>query len=190
MRKIIFLMHMSLDGYVAGPNGEMDWIVYNKDASADAYSLHKTTDTVIYGRVTYDMMKAYWQPALATMTDEDPDYPHTLWVNEAQKVVVSTTLEATDWKNTTIVKSDIEKTFNQMKQESGKDMWLLGSPTLTRTMMELNLIDEYRLNVSPVILGRGNKLFEETNMPINLKLIENKTFEGGVAALRYVPAES
>ncbi len=190
MRKIILAMHMSLDGFVAGQNGEMDWIVYNKDAADDAHTLHESTDTAIYGRVTYEMMKNYWQPALETMTEDDVDYPHTQWVNEATKIVVSTTLESSDWKNTHIIKSNIETAFKQMKQESGKDMWLLGSPTLTRTMMQLNLIDEYRINISPIILGSGKPFFLTIKESINLRLIDTKLFEGGAVGLRYVPITS
>lgn len=187
MRKIIFLIHMSLDGYVAGPNGEMDWIVYGEDIANNAYSLHDKTDTAIYGRVTYEMMAGYWPHVLDNPDSDAGDRRHAVWVNDATKIVVSTTLETTNWQNAEIVRSDLESTFNRMKQEPGKDMWLLGSPTLAQNMMRLNLIDEYWMNISPVVLGRGKPMFAENDKLTKLNLIETKLFEGGVVGLRYMP---
>lgn len=184
MRKIIFLMHVSLDGYVAGPNGEMDWIVYNEEIAQYSHDLHPQTDTAIYGRKTYEMMKGYW-PTVLTDPDAGPgEIAHARWVEDATKIVVSRTLESSDWKNTVIIRDNLAEEFNRRKAQPGKDMWLLGSATLAQEMMRFNLIDEYRLNINPVVLGKGQALFE--GVPdFKLKLIEAQTFKGGVVAARY-----
>lgn len=187
MRKIIFLMHASLDGYVADSNGEMDWIVYDKEVEQYSHDLHATTDAAIYGRVTYQMMESYW-PSVLTDPNADPAaLNHARWVDEATKVVVSTTLDSVSWRNTVLIKDNIAEQIKSMKQQSGKDMWLLGSPTLAQTFMRLGLIDEYRINVNPVMLGSGKPLFADTKL--DLELLEAKTFKGGVVALRYVPKQ-
>ena len=187
MRKVIFLIHMSLDGFTAGLNGEMDWITYNEDMVAYSHEMHEQTDTAIYGRVTFQMMESYYPNLLANPADGDPnDLRHAQWLDNATKIVFSRTLQHTDWRNTRIIRDNIAKEINNIKQQEGKDMWLLGSPTLAQTFMKLGLIDEYRINLNPVVLGSGKRLFSTD--ALNLKIVETKTFEGGVVGLKYVPA--
>jgi len=187
MRKIIFLMHVTLDGLVAGPSGEMDWITYNEEVAADAHSLHTTTDTAIYGRVTYDMMSRYW-PSVLSNPDSDPtDRPHAVWLETAAKVVVTRSSLNAEWAGTVVIGTDVAAEMAALKAQPGKDMWLLGSPTLAQTFMRLDLIDEYRLNVNPVILGRGKPLFSDLDTPRRLSLVGSKSYTGGVIGLRYVP---
>ncbi|MBZ0296342.1 MAG: dihydrofolate reductase family protein [Anaerolineae bacterium] len=187
MRKVIFLIHVSLDGFVAGPNGEMDWIVYNDDVEQYSYSLHDATDAAIYGRVTYQMMEGYW-PTVLENPDAGSEIAHARWLEDATKIVFSKTLDSVEWKNTVLIHDHIAEEMTRIKQQPGKDMWLLGSPSLAQTFMRLGLIDEYRLNVNPVILGSGLPLFTDQNEILNLKLLEAQTFQGGVVALRYAPA--
>ncbi len=188
MRKIIFLIHATLDGFVAGPNGEMDWIVYNEEVAQYSHDLHTTTDTAIYGRVTNQMMASYW-PTVLSNPDSDPrDRGHAEWLETATKIAVSTTLPDSGWeKNGLLIKGNLAEEFTRLKQQPGKDMWLLGSPTLARNMMQLGLIDEYRINVNPVVLGQGVRLFGDT--PLHLELMEAKTFKDGVVGLRYATAK-
>ncbi|MDX1993318.1 MAG: dihydrofolate reductase family protein [bacterium] len=189
MRKIIFLMHVTLDGYVAGPNGEMDWITYNEEVAQYSHDLHATTDAAIYGRVTYEMMAGYW-PTVLSNPDSDPgDRSHALWLEDATKIVVSRTLQNPTWDKTVVIGHNLRDEMLKIKQQPGKDLWLLGSPTLARSLMELGLIDEYRLNVNPVVLGGGKSLFGGLNITLRLNLLETKTFSGGVVALRYAPVE-
>lgn len=187
MRKLIFLMHVSLDGLVAGPNGEMDWIKYNEDVAADVYSLHAATDTAIYGRVTYDMMASYWPTVLTNPNSDPTDRPHAVWLQTATKVVATRSPLNTEWAGTVVIGADIAAEMAALKAQPGKDMWLLGSPTLAQTFMQLDLIDEYRLNVNPVILGRGKPLFGDLETPRRLSLVQSKSFKDGVIGLRYVP---
>lgn len=188
MRKIIFLIHVSLDGFTAGSNGEMDWIVYNDEIEKYSHDLHDTTDTAIYGRVTYDMMRGYWPTVLTNPESQPSELAHARWLDEATKIVVSNTMTSVDWKHTILLHSDFANEIRKMKQQPGKDMWLLGSPTLAQAFMQHGLIDEYRLNVNPVVLGNGKPLFGCLGKQIPLKLIEAKNFKGGVTGLRYEPA--
>src|SRR5437016_5020913 len=100
MRKVIFLIHMSLDGFVAGPNGEMDWIVYNDEMEKYSHELHKTTDAAIYGRVTYQMMEGYWPTVLTEPSPTPGALEHARWLDSATKIVFSKTLQSVQWKNT------------------------------------------------------------------------------------------
>ncbi len=169
----------------------MDWIVYNKEVAQYSYDLHDGTDTAIYGRNTYEMMAAYWPTVLDNPGSDTQDHKHARWLETATKIAVSTTLESVDWDDKTIlIRDNLAEEITKLKQQQGKDIWLLGSPTLAQSLMKLNLIDEYRLNVNPVILGKGKPLFSELDPKINLKLIEAKTFEGGVVALRYKPQQN
>ncbi|MBC8098263.1 MAG: dihydrofolate reductase family protein [Armatimonadetes bacterium] len=180
-------MHVTLDGLVAGPKGEMDWITYNEEIAADGYSLHATTDAAIYGRVTYEMMAAYW-PTVLSKPDSDPiDRRHAVWLETASKVVATRSPLNVEWTGTVVIGADIAADMAVLKAQPGKDMWLLGSPTLAQTFMRLDLIDEYHLNVNPVILGRGKPLFSDLEMPRRLSLVESKSFKGGVIGLRYLP---
>jgi dihydrofolate reductase len=188
MRKVIFLMHVSLDGLVAGPNGEMDWIVYNDDVEKYSHDLHSTTDTAIYGRVTYEMMNGYWPTVLDNPDSTPGELAHGRWYRDATKLVFSRKLDKLEGSNTVLIKDNIADEMATYKRQPGQDIWLLGSPTLAQTFMRLGLIDEYRLNVNPVVLGAGKPLFADD--VLKLKLLESLTFSGGVVALRYEPERS
>ena len=187
MRNIIFLIHVSLDGFVAGPNGEMDWITYNEEVANYSYSLHGSTDAALYGRNTYQMMAAYWSTVLDDPNSDPSEHPHAHWTQHATKYVVSTTLQTTTWAKSVIISGDLTTEINKIKQQPGKDIWLLGSPTLAQSLMQLDLIDEYRINVNPVLLGAGQPLFGHLEKPHNLTLEEAKVFKDGVVGLRYTP---
>lgn len=187
MRKIIFLMHVSLDGYVATADGDMSFVTYDKELEQYSHALHASTDVAIYGRVTYEMMAGYWPTVLDDPNADEGSLAHARWVTDATKYVVSTTLDSVDWVNTVIVKDNLAETFTKLKNQSGKDMWLLGSPRLAQTFMALDLIDEYRLNINPVVLGSGMPLFKAGADRKNLELIEAKHFQCGVIGAIYVP---
>jgi dihydrofolate reductase len=115
---------------------------------------------------------------------------HARFLDKATKIVVSRTLERIAWnnaQNTVLIKDHIAEEINTIKQQPGKDLWFLGSPTLAQTFMQLDLIDEYRININPTTLGRGKALFAGVTRPFPLKLLESKAFQSGVVALRYEP---
>lgn len=190
MRKIISLIHLSLDGFAAGPNDELDWISYDSELEQDAHSLHDLTDAVIWGRKTYEGMASYWLSVPSNPDSTPAELAHVSWLETATKIVVSRTLDRVEWNNATntvLIKDNIAEEINKIKQQPGKDIWFLGSTMLFQTFMQLDLIDEYRININPTVLGQGKPLFEGVTRGFPLKLLESKTFKSGVVALRYAP---
>jgi dihydrofolate reductase len=193
MRRVIFLIHLSLDGYAAGPNDELDWIAYDDELEQYAHAMHDETDAVIWGRRTYEGMAGYWLTVPGNPNSTPAELEHARFLDDATKIVVSRTLDHIDWnetQNTVLIKDDIAEAINKIKQQPGKDIWLLGSTALAQTFMELDLIDDYRINLNPTTLGSGKSLFGGVTRPISLKLLESRPFKSGVVALRYEPVRS
>jgi dihydrofolate reductase len=185
MRKVILLEHMSLDGFVAGPNGEMDWIRLDDALFDEVGKLTDGADTALYGRITYQMMESYWPTAAEQPTATRHDIEHANWVNKASKIVFSKTLKKTSWANTKIIHDQVEEQMKELLQQPGKKLLMIGSPSMAQTFMQFGMIDEYYINVNPVILGRGILLFKNSGNRNNLKLLEAKTFGSGVVMLHY-----
>lgn len=190
MRKIISLTHLSLDGFTSGPNDELDWISYDEELEQYAHAMHAVTDAVIWGRRTYELMAGYWLTVPGNPESTPAELAHARWLEDATKIVVSRTLDRVEWnnaRNTVLIKDNIAEEINTIKQQPGKDIWFLGSPTLARTFMQLDLIDEYRISINPTVLGQGKSLFDGMTRAFPLKLLEARTFKSGVVALRYEP---
>ncbi|WP_088069595.1 dihydrofolate reductase family protein [Gottfriedia luciferensis] len=187
MRKVILFLHSSLDGFVEGPNGEMDigWVSYNEELEKHAREVLSTVDTVLWGKGTYQMMKNYWTSVPSNPEASKYEIEHAKWIEETVKVVFSTTLEKADWNNSRLVKENIEEEIKTLKEQSGKDIIILGSPRFAHSLMELNLIDVIKMTISPVIIGSGLPLFKGSDYKRNLSLVENKTFKSGVIGLTY-----
>jgi dihydrofolate reductase len=185
MRQIISLMHVSLDGFAAGPNGEMDWIVYDNAIFRDAIDLASTASAAIYGRVTYEMMAGYW-PTVLENPDATPDERHHAeWVENIPKIVVSRTLEQANWHNTRLIRDNVAAALGDLKQQPGGDMIIFGSPRTTHLLARLGLVDAYHLNISPVTIGAGTPLFEPGQPRAKLELTRTKPFDCGVIGLHY-----
>jgi dihydrofolate reductase len=185
MRKIIWLMHVSLDGFVAGPNGEIGWIYLEDELFEDGHDLIKTGDTALYGRVTYELMESYWPTAANSPRATKHDIDHANWVNPAVKIVFSRSLKKADWQNTRIVKDHAAEEVGRLKEQPGKNMILFASPGLASTFMNHDLIDEYWFNINPIILGRGTPLFKDVSSMRRLELLGSKTYKNGVVNLHY-----
>jgi dihydrofolate reductase len=185
MRNVIALMHISLDGFTAGPNGELEWAIVNEEMYADVAAALRTVDTALYGRTTYQMMESYWPTVPANPESTAHEREHSHWVENIQKIVFSRTLEDVTWNNTRLVKEDIVDEVARMKHLSGGDMMIFGSPSIVHTLTQHGVIDEYRIQVNPVILGDGIPLFTDTGGRINLELLEARTFRAGVVRLHY-----
>jgi dihydrofolate reductase len=179
-------MHISLDGFVAGPNGEMDWIKVDEEIFDHVGKQVGERDTALYGRVTYQMMESYWPTAAEQPTASKHDIEHSRWYNKVHKVVLSKTLEQADLTNTTIISDNLSEKINEIKQSSQEDILLFGSPTATHSLMQLDLIDGYLLFVNPVILGEGIPLFAGIKDKIKLKLVATQQFTCGVTELNYI----
>jgi dihydrofolate reductase len=190
MRKVISFMHISLDGFVAGPNGEMNWIKADEEIFNHVGKRISQGDTALYGRVTYQMMESYWPTAADKPTASKHDIEHAKWYKNVHKVVLSKTMgEALP--NTKIISNNLTDSINEIKKHSGEDILLFGSPTATHSLMQQNLIDGYWLFVNPIILGQGIPLFAGINSDsdrekIKLKLLTTKQFASGVTELNYI----
>lgn len=181
-------MHISLDGFVAGPNGEMDWITINEEIFEFVGKRIGKSDTSLYGRVTYQMMENYWPTAADKPTASKHDIEHSKWYSKAHKVVLSKTMKDMGLANTTIISGNITDRIHEIKQSTGggsEDILLFGSPTATHTLMQLGLIDGYWLFVNPIILGKGIPLFTGMVEKEKLKLLTTHQFACGVTELNY-----
>ena len=178
-------MHISLDGFTAGVNGEMDWILIDKEMFEVAGDRTREADTALYGRVTYNLMENYWPTAAVQPNASKHDIEHSKWYNNVEKIVVSKTMKGTDLQNTTIISENLTTEIRQLKKQAGKEIIMFGSPTVTHSLMEENLIDDYWLMVNPILLGKGIQLFKNLKDSIKLKLLTSKTFASGVICLHY-----
>lgn len=181
MRKIIVSNLVSLDGFMAGPNGEIDWFLWNEETAQYAKDLAKSIDTILFGRVTYELMANFWPTPAAD--SEDPVI--TQYMNDTAKIVFSKTLEKADWKNTRVIREINSEEILKMKQQPGKNMVIYGSGGLVSSLTQLGLIDDYRIFVNPVILGQGKPLFKDLKDRHKLKLINSTIFKNGVVLLHY-----
>jgi dihydrofolate reductase len=183
MRKVIVFNMISADGYFEGPNHELGW--HNVDATFNDFAVPqlKEADTIVFGRQTYEMMYSFWSSEAALK--DDPVV--STMMNDMDKIVFSKSLEKAEWKHTTLLGEDSITAFKARKEQSGKALLILGSSNLCVSLLESNLIDELRLMVNPVVLGKGNTLFAGLKEPKRLRLLDTQTFESGNILLRYVP---
>ena len=183
MRKVIVSNYVTVDGFFAGPNGELDWFAWDDEMAKYSIYLMDMVDTILFGRVTYQLMVDYWPTTAAA--DENPIIAEGM--NNLAKVVFSTTLREVAWNNSRLVTENIEEEISHLKQLPGKDMVIFGSGTLVSTLTQLGLIDEYRLIVTPVVLGQGKPLFLAIKERLNLHLIHATPFGCGNVLLHYRP---
>ena len=185
MRKLIFFMHTSLDGFVAGPNGERNWINVDEEMFDFVATMTDQADTALYGRVTYEMMQSYWPKAGEQPNASKHDKEHSNWYNKVSKVVLSKTIQETGLHNTKIISDQLSDNINKIKQQDGKNILIFGSPGASQSLLNQGLIDKFWLFVNPIILGQGMPLFKNITVTTKLKLVETKIFASGVIALHY-----
>ncbi|UED72281.1 dihydrofolate reductase family protein [Brevibacillus sp. DP1.3A] len=177
-RKIILDLAVTLDGFIEGKNGEVDWCIMD-DEMGFVHFLHQI-DTILYGRKSYDLWGQF------TPEIEHTDTEKEIWalVHSKEKYVFSKTQKGTDHK-AIFINDHILEVVNQLKNMPGKDIWLYGGASLITTFINLGLVDEFRLSVLPVILGEGKPLFIDIKQRLNLSLVNTKTFSSGVVQLIY-----
>jgi dihydrofolate reductase len=189
MRKLNYVMHVTLDGYYADTNNDMRWVHMDDFIGDWVDKVIETCDTALYGRVTYEMMASFWPTAeeLPGANTVRHIIKHARWINPAKKIVVTQTINNPSWQNTQMIKGDVVNALKTLKQEPGKDIVMLGSATLAQLLMSHNLIDDYWLTINPITLGAGQSLFRQ---PLKLKLIESDThlFPNGSIGVHYQPA--
>lgn len=185
MRKVVLFMHVSLDGFAAGPKGELDFLTYDEELVQYAADLVKTVGSPVYGRTTYQLMESYWPTVLTKPDAPKHAQEHAQWVENIPKIVFSRTLNEVTWNNTRLIKDNVSDEVRKLKQEPGKDLAIFGSPGLATTFMKEGLIDEYKLTVHPVILGNGLSVFKSNTVKSTLKLLDAKTLKSGVVTVHY-----
>ena len=184
MRKVIFQMAVSLDGFFEGPGRGISWHGPVVDAEYNRYAEEflNTIDTLLFGRVTYELMAGYWPSKDALKND--PVIAKKM--NSLQKVVFSRTLKSVDWENSRLSVLGAADEVRKLKQQAGKDMAIFGSSDLCLELIENGLIDEYRIMVAPIVLGDGKRLFQGIKKDLKLKLLGTKTMKSGMVMLYYV----
>lgn len=179
MRKIVSGLFISLDGVTQDPqNWQMD--LMDDEAGADVDRATQESDTILLGRRTYEEFAAYWRSA-------PPDQPFASYINSTPKVVVSNSLTSADWENTTIISGDVNAQLRALKEQEGKNIGITGSVTLVRSLLRDGLLDELWLQVYPVVVGQGKRLFEESIGKLPLNLVDAQITAGGIALLHYQP---
>lgn len=187
MRKIVLMMSVSLDGYIEGPNREIDWHMVDDELHTHFNEQLADMGAFLDGRVTYELMAGYWPTA---DREEDSTGPvadfAVIWRN-MPKIVFSRTLQHAQW-HTTIVRDVVVEDIQALKAQDGGDL-VLGGADLAAEFMRKDLVDEYRIYVHPVVLGRGKPLFTDSDTLRKLRLLETRTFGNGVVLLHYEGAE-
>jgi dihydrofolate reductase len=186
MRKVALFMHTSLDGFVQGPDKwDINWISYDQDLVEFGDEVVSSTGSPVYGRVTYEGMKGYWPTVIDNPESSKHDIEHATWLENATKVVVSNSMEKADWNNTILINDNVVEEITKLKQMPGKDLVIFGSPTLSYYFMQHDLIDEFWLTVSPIVLGGGIPLFKDIKDRMKLNLLESRSLKSGVVTLKY-----
>ena len=181
MRKMLLFDMVSLDGFFAGPQGEIDWHVVDEEFNEFALGQLDAVDVLVFGRVTYQLMADYWPSPLAARND--PEVAGMM--NTKSKVVFSKTLEKAEWNSTRLFKGNLAGEISNLKGQPGRDLILFGSANLAAGLTRLGLIDEYRIMVNPVVLGSGRGLFAELEERLPLRLVKTKRFHSGNVLLTY-----
>ncbi len=185
MRKVVSFMHISLDGFVTNAKGEMSWINIDQEMFDFAKERTLAADIALYGRVTYELMEAYWPTAADQPNATTHDIEHSAWYKSVLKLVPSRTMKDPVPKNTRIISENLTDEIRKLKKEDGKEIIMFGSPSIVNELMAENLIDDYWLFVNPILLGGGNSLFKPFDQSIILKLISSQVFPSGVVCLHY-----
>ncbi|MFD2163035.1 dihydrofolate reductase family protein [Paradesertivirga mongoliensis] len=180
MKRIILDLTVSLDGYIEGKNRETDWIIFDDEIGRDLCNFAGEIDAILYGRVSYELYGNYL-PSEGAGTFEKEFYSR---INKLQKFVFSTKRQITD-VNSIVIAESIVKRVNEIKARANKDIWLFGGSGLITTLLNLDLIDEIRIGINPIILGEGTPLFKEIKSRKKLKLLQIKEYQSGVIGLYY-----
>jgi dihydrofolate reductase len=183
MRKLFLFNLVTLDGFFEGPDHDIRW--HNVDEEFNDFAMEQlnTIDLILFGRVTYQGMASYWPTPFAI--ENDPIIANQM--NSVPKIVFSRTLDKAEWNNTRLIRDNVAEEIIKLKHLPGKDLALFGSANLAASLTPMGLIDEFRIMVNPVILGKGTPLFKAMDAKVNLKLIKARTFGNGNVLLYYQP---
>ncbi len=188
MRKLKLQVQMSLDGYVGGPNGELDWMTWQWDSELEAYvnALTDASDTILLGRKMTDGFVNYWTDVVNNQP-ESREYPFAKKMVDTPKVVFTKTVENSGWQNTTLAKGDLTEEVNQLKNQDGEDIIVYGGAGFVSSLIRAGLIDEYHLFINPTAIGNGMTIFGQVEGEKNLTLVKSQAFDCGIVVLSYTP---
>ncbi len=184
MRRLILVAHTSLDGFVAGMNGELDGFEASEENLQFVCTLTEDADTALFGRVTYELLNGYWPTAANIPHATVGQVAYSNWYNNARKIVISGKIMDDNLANTIIIRKDILNEIAKLKEQEGKNILIFGSPTIFQ-LVQPDLIDSYWIFINPAIFGKGISLFAPTANNIKLKLMASKEFRNGEIALHY-----
>ena len=185
MRKVIVMMSTTLDGHISGDQGELDWIGdgdEDKDAWKRVFEFLRDIDACVLGRGMYAEYAQYWTSLLDSQEDND-EVAYARWADRTPHYLVSKTVDKAEWKNTRVV-HDLEE-IRALKQEPGKDIYVVGGATLVSSLVNAGLVDELHLSVYPMVIGKGKALFKDVSARHTLQLIESKNSKSGRLLLKY-----
>lgn len=187
MRKIIVFNMISLDGFFAGEDGNIDW--HQVDQEFDEFAVEQTESfgALMFGRTTYQLFEEFWPTIVDNPKFSPADQKIGKKINDVEKFVFSKSLKKVTWKNAKLFKEIGLKAIKKLKVEEGGDIAIFGSGTIVQQLTDLGLIDEYRLMVNPIILGRGRSMFTDIKTMKKLKLLTTRTFGNGNILLNYKP---
>jgi dihydrofolate reductase len=183
MRRLTVFNLVTLDGYFAGKGGDISWHNVDKEFQELANAASNSGNTLLFGRVTYELMAGFWPTPEAIRTDPIV----AAGMNKAEKIVFSRTLDKVEWNNTRLVKSDMIAEVRNLKQGSGKDLTVLGSGSIVSQLAQEGLIDEYQILLNPVVIGKGKTMFEGVRDRFSLRLTKTRVFGNGNILLQYEP---
>ena len=181
MRKLIAAINMTLDAFC-----DHTAVIADDELHENANELLRNADTLIFGRVTYQLMENSWPPIVKKPSGNKPVDDFAVLIDNKSKIVFSRTLKNVEWKNITLAKGDMKEEVLKLKQQPGKNI-VVGSPSIIVALMQAGLIDEYQFCVQPIVLGSGLALFKNIRDRINLKLLKTKTHGSGAVTLYYEP---
>lgn len=185
MRRVVYFIHVSLDGFVSDSKGEIAWAKANEEMFDIAGMQTDRSDTAVYGRNTYNIMENYWPEAGEKPGASKHDIQHSEWYNKVEKIVISSTLNEADLNNVRIISKNLPEEIVKLKNRVGGDIVLFGSPSTAHTLMEKDLIDDYWFFINPVLLGGGIPLFKNIRNKMSLELVSGKVFDSGVVCVHY-----
>ncbi len=185
MRKLKLQVQMSIDGFMAGPNGEMDWMNINWGDDINHYvaNITEPIDTIVLGRILAEGFIPYWAGVAANR--DNLEYLSGRKFTDTHKVVFSKTLEKSKWENTVLAKGDLVDEINKLKKQNGKDIMAYGGASFVSALIKNGLIDEYHLFINPTAIGNGMPIFKDLNVKQNLALVKSKSFDCGIVVLNY-----
>jgi dihydrofolate reductase len=187
MRKLKLQVQMTVDGYIAGRNGEMDFMVWNWDDELKQYvdDITEPVDCIILGRKLAEGFIPHW--AAVAANPDDPEFTAGKKFTDTHKVVFTKTLNESEWDNTVLAKGDLVGEITKLKQQDGKDIIAYGGATFVSALIKRGLIDEYHLFINPVAIGNGMAIFKELDSKQDLILVKSRSFDCGIVLLNYKP---